>query len=112
MRRVGRSHPAEIRSAGILWPCLSEDAYEATGLASHILRTEFGSTPATFVDSLREANAAIQSDIFHWGEDGFIGNIYRPPAPTERPCPWCAETIKAAAVVCRFCGRQTTDQAV
>ena len=23
----------------------------------------------------------------------------------ERACPWCAEPIKLAAVVCRFCGR-------
>jgi Protein of unknown function (DUF2510) len=23
----------------------------------------------------------------------------------ERVCPWCAETIKAAAIVCRFCNR-------
>jgi hypothetical protein len=30
-----------------------------------------------------------------------------PPSaqPDERTCPWCAETIKAAAVICRFCGR-------
>jgi hypothetical protein len=25
-------------------------------------------------------------------------------AIVERPCPWCAELIKPAAVVCRFCG--------
>jgi len=28
------------------------------------------------------------------------------PLPQEdRNCPWCAETIKSAAIVCRFCGR-------
>lgn len=26
----------------------------------------------------------------------------------ERACPWCAETIKAAAVVCRFCQRDVS----
>jgi hypothetical protein len=26
----------------------------------------------------------------------------------ERNCPWCAETIKTAAVVCRFCGHELT----
>lgn len=37
---------------------------------------------------------------------------HTPPVPTQtlppvpdRYCPWCAEQIKAAARVCRFCGR-------
>jgi hypothetical protein len=30
-----------------------------------------------------------------------------PPAGNDtKPCPWCAETIKTAARVCRFCGKE------
>jgi len=87
-------------------------AYEATSTAIHILRTEFGPTPARFVEGLRTANAEIQADIFSYGEDGFQGRIYAPPALTERACPWCAETIKAAALICRYCGRDVATEPI
>ncbi len=28
------------------------------------------------------------------------------PAPSLKKCPWCAEDIQPAAVICRFCGRE------
>lgn len=34
-----------------------------------------------------------------------------PLPPTERPCPWCAELIKPAAIICRFCGRDVPPMA-
>ena len=33
--------------------------------------------------------------------------LKRAPAAGDRKCPYCAETIKADAVVCRFCNRDT-----
>jgi len=88
----------------ILLAALDDDTYGQAGVAMHILSVSFGPTPSAFLQGLEVANAAIQGDIFAYGEDGFLGHVYCPPPP-ERVCPWCAETTKAAAVVCRFCGR-------
>jgi tetratricopeptide (TPR) repeat protein len=72
-----------------------------------ILRMDYGYTPAAFIEGVRESNLLMQNPF----PEG--GNIYTPPPSAqsaERTCPWCAETIKAAAVVCRFCGRDVQPQ--
>jgi hypothetical protein len=83
---------------------VDSDVLDNVATVKAILRANFGPTPAGFVEGTQEANAIMQ-DPFPEG-----GNIYVPPPPTERTCPWCAETIKAAAVVCRFCGRDVQAQ--
>jgi hypothetical protein len=36
---------------------------------------------------------------------GSPGDTSGGPGAGERACPWCAETVKTAALLCRFCGR-------
>lgn len=72
--------------------------------AKAILLANFGSTPAGFVEGIEEVHAILKEPFPE------PGNIYAPPPPTERQCPWCAETIKVEAVICRFCGRDVQPQ--
>jgi TPR repeat protein len=81
-----------------------EDALGDVATAKVILRVRYGFTPAGFIEGVRESNALMQNPFPE------PGNIYTPPQPEERTCPWCAETIKAAAVICRFCGRDVQAQ--
>ena len=50
------------------------------------------------------------------GVVAIVGNIAaatitRPASELSKQCPRCAEKIKVAAVVCRFCGHEFTDGA-
>jgi hypothetical protein len=88
---------AEVKLA-LLIP---DDVYDEVASVKWILRANYGAAPSEFMDGVEETNRLIQNP----SDDG---NIYTPlprPEPNERACPWCAETIKTAAVVCRFCGR-------
>lgn len=62
----------------------------------------------------------ILNFFFGWTLLGWVGALVwayigpdpalealREPAPsTIKQCPYCAETIKSAAVICRFCNRE------
>lgn len=90
----------------VLMMKLGEDVLDNLATAKAILRAEYGPTPSAFMQGVQETNELMQNI----SDDG---NIYAPAATAqsdERACPWCAETIKAAAVLCRFCGRDVQVQ--
>lgn len=73
---------------------------------------EHGSTTIPEVagpEDLRETILDLQQHYKHGGAGGGPGAPKGPPAGAAdsdaRECPHCAETIKARARVCRFCGR-------
>jgi hypothetical protein len=87
----------------LMWN-VEEDVLDKVATVKEILGANYGPAPAAFIEGVEESNALMQN----LSPDA--GNIYTPPVPTERTCPWCAETIKAAAVICRFCGRDVQAQ--
>lgn len=89
----------------VLHNTLDDETYAMTETAGHLLRGTFRPTSAGFWEGMEPASEAMHADIYYFGDDGFIGHVYAPPISDERACPWCAETIKSAAKICRFCNR-------
>ncbi len=91
----------------LLASTVEEGVLDNVATVKGLLGAKYGPTPTAFLQGIDEANGLMQNPPDE-------GNIYRPRAAAqsdERTCPWCAETIKAAAVICRFCGHDVQMQA-
>lgn len=91
----------------LLATMLDEQMLDVVATVKGLLSASYGPSATSFLHGIDEANGLMQTATDE-------GNIYRPRVAAqsgERPCPWCAETIKAAAVICRFCGRDVQIQA-
>ena len=80
-------------TTGILW---SDIRVESTGGSDPML--SHGHTKAD-ARRIKELIETLQSRGTAAGED---------PSADTRPCPYCAEPIRRAARICRFCGRDVT----
>jgi tetratricopeptide (TPR) repeat protein len=95
-----------ILSEVLLASTVEEQVLDNVATVKGLLGATFGPSPAAFLQGIEQANGLMQNPPDE-------GNIYRPPVAAqsdERTCPWCAETIKAAAVICRFCNRDVQVQ--
>jgi len=97
------AQPEPLLAELLLATTVDEKLLNDAATVKSILRARFGPAPAAFIEGVNQANSFMQNP-----QDD--GNIYKPLPSDTRNCPWCAETIKAAAVICRFCGREVQDQ--
>ena len=84
---------ASVRiETGILWSdILIESSGGSDPIASHGHRKEDAVRIKELIEEAQSKNLGGRAPAAEAGE--------------TRPCPHCAETIKAAAKVCRFCGK-------
>jgi tetratricopeptide (TPR) repeat protein len=90
----------------LLASTVEEGVLDNVATVKGLLGANYGPSPAAFLQGIDEANGLMQNPPDE-------GNIYLPRVAAqsdERTCPWCAETIKAAAVICRFCSRDVQGQ--